>query len=180
MNARTIVAALVLSAVFGLGVLTLAGGPAEEGPMPCADVPRPSVDPGNDPLERVEVWLSAPNGTRLAIVEALIAASPDARRIGLRETETLVDGEGMLFVHGSDSTWTYRTTGVSFPLDLVFAGSSGDIRTIHHAPTPDGGSDNEYTGRGRYVLQVPRGYTNLTGVGVGDCLVVPPGLRNAA
>lgn len=180
MDARRVVTALVLVAVLGLGVSALLGGPTDKGPTPCADVPRPSVDPASDPADRIEVWLSAPNGTRLTTVEAQIAASPDARRIGLRETDTLADGEGMLFVHGSDSTWTYSTTGLTFPLDIVFAGSAGDIRTIYHAPIPDGVGDDAYAGKGRYILQVPRGYTNRTGVGVGDCLAVPHGLRNAA
>jgi hypothetical protein len=171
------VAVVALAAVLVLGALTLAGGPAD-GPSPCTDVPRPSVDPGSAPLDRLELWLSAPNGTRLATVEARLAASPDARRIGLRETDHLDDGEGMLFVHGSDSTWTYRTDGVAFPLDIVFAGSQGEIRTIHHAAVTEG--DEGYAGRAQYILQVPRGYTNRTGVAVGDCLAVPPGLRNAA
>lgn len=179
MDVRTVVTALVLVVAFlALGAHVLVDEPDDE-PSPCVDVPRPSVESGSAPQDQVEVWLAAPNGTVLARVEARIAATPEARRIGLREVEHLPDGHGMLFVHGSEATWTYSTAGVSYPLDIVFAGSEGDVTAVHHAPAAPGGSD-EFSGRGRYVLQVPRGYTNETSVDVGDCLAIPSGLRNAA
>jgi uncharacterized membrane protein (UPF0127 family) len=181
-NTRTVVAALVVVAALGAVAATvLEDGTDGAGPSPCSDVPRPTVDLSNGSLDRVEVWLSAPNGTVLARLGALIAASPESRRIGLRETDRLTDDEGMIFVHGSEADWSYGVEGVGYPLDIVFARSGGEITTIHHAPPPDElDPDRRFSGRGQYVLQVPRGYTNRTGVAVGDCLAIPAGLRNAA
>ena len=52
----------------------------------------------------------------------------------------------------------------------------GTVTTIHHAPTEPGESGDDltrYRGRGTYVLEVPRGYANATGLAVGDRVVIP-------
>lgn len=181
MNLRAAVTVLVVVLALGAVALSFLDGADREEPSACTDVDRPPVDLENGSHERIELWLSAPNGTVLARVEALIAASPESRRIGLRETDRIADGEGMLFVHGSEANWSYSVAGVGYPLDIVFARSGGDITAIHHAPTQtEADGDRLYSGRGQYVLQVPHGYTNRTGVDVGDCLAIPAGLRNAA
>jgi uncharacterized membrane protein (UPF0127 family) len=41
------------------------------------------------------------------------------------------------------------------------------------------GSDlREYRGRAKYVLELPRGYANETGLDAGDRVRVPPAYRN--
>ncbi len=182
MNIRAIVAVLVVVGALGaIGLSLIDDGAEPATPSACTDVPRPSVEFGNSSLNQVEVWLSAPNGTVLARVDAFIAASPVSRRIGLRETESLADGEGMIFVHGSEANWSYSVAGVGYPLDILFARTGGEITTIHHTPTTvEADGDRRFAGRGQYVLQVPHGYVNRTGVTVGDCLAIPAGLRNAA
>ena len=89
MNLRT--AVIVLVAIAALGVIVTGhfdGDTDRADRSPCADGPRPAVDLRNGSLDRVEVWLATPNGTVLARVRAQIAASPESRRIGLRETDT--------------------------------------------------------------------------------------------
>jgi hypothetical protein len=76
----------------------------------------------------------------------------------------------MLFVHGSEGTRAYVMREMSFPLDIVFVDANGTITRIHHAAVDD---DREFTGRGKYVLEVNRGWANRTGVDVGDRIVVP-------
>ncbi|MFB6311817.1 MAG: DUF192 domain-containing protein [Salinirussus sp.] len=178
MNRRAVVAAVLIGVMILISGLVIFDGDTSPMPKsPCADVPRPAIDPGSGPRDRIEVWLSAPNGTVVASVEAQIAATPDARRRGLQDVDRLDTGEGMLFVHGSEANWSYSTLGVSIPLDAVFAGSTGEIVSIQHATA---GEAAAFSGRGQYILQVPRGYVNATGIAVGDCLAVPAGLRNAA
>jgi uncharacterized membrane protein (UPF0127 family) len=80
----------------------------------------------------------------------------------------------MLFVHGESAEYTYVMRGMSFGIDIVFAAPNGTITTIHEAPPPapgEDGSDQAYTGDGRYVLEVNRGWTADRGVEVGDELV---------
>jgi uncharacterized membrane protein (UPF0127 family) len=56
----------------------------------------------------------------------------------------------------------------------VFVGADGTVTRIHHAQTE---SDNEnltrYSGRGKWVLEVPYEWTDEHGVEEGDRLEVP-------
>jgi uncharacterized membrane protein (UPF0127 family) len=134
------------------------------------------VDPG--PYQSATVTLSDENGTELTVVEARIADTKEKRRVGLMRTESLEDGSGMLFVHPRGGTYTYHMKNMSFDIDIVFVGADGTITVVHHAaaPGPDGASDT-YTGTGKYVLEVPRGFTNRTGVEAGDRVEIPDALR---
>lgn len=122
------------------------------------------------------VTLRDGNGSTLASVAVRIANTSQERYTGLSETESLADGEGMLFVYDREGRHTYVMRNMSFPLDIVFVAANGTITRVHHAETEPGERGDEltgYTGRGQYVLEVPRGYTNQTGVGVGDTVAVP-------
>jgi len=126
------------------------------------------VDVGE--YERANVTVEGADGDQLATVQVRIADTQDKRRVGLSRTDSLANGSGMLFVHGGVDTHTYVMRNMSFPLDIIFADSDGTITTIHHAPV-DGGS---YEGRGQYVLEVPRGWANATGVTTGARIEIPP------
>jgi uncharacterized membrane protein (UPF0127 family) len=130
------------------------------------------VDPGE--YDRTNVTVYGEDGERLATVDARIADTQDKRRVGLSRTDSLAFGKGMLFVHGSEGSQTYVMRNMSFPLDIIFADSDGTITTIHHAPV-DGDS---YEGRGQYVLEVPRGWANETGVSTGARIEIPPSVED--
>ncbi|MBV0902612.1 DUF192 domain-containing protein [Haloarcula salina] len=114
-------------------------------------------------------------GEALGTVEVRIAETGTQRFVGLSETESLGPDEGMLFVHESEETHTYVMRNMSFPLDIIFVAENGTITTIHHAPTPPEGEQysERYSGYGKYVLEVNRGWTNRTGVTVGDHVELP-------
>ncbi len=135
--------------------------------------PAAFIDPGE--YDRTTVTLVDDNGTDLATVDVRIADTRDKRRVGLSDTESLEAGEGMLFVHPRQDRQTYHMKDMDFPLDIVFVANNGTITRIHHAPVPEEiqGGDGQFAGVGRYVLEVPRGYTNETGVDVGDRVEIP-------
>lgn len=129
-------------------------------------------DPGT--YERTTVTLEDANGSTLANVSVRIADTSTKRCVGLSDTKSLPDGEGMLFVHPKEGEHTYVMRDMAFPLDIVFAASNGTVTEIYHAPTEPGGGDlTRYRGRGKFVLEVPRGYANETGLDVGDRIAVP-------
>jgi uncharacterized membrane protein (UPF0127 family) len=137
----------------------------------------PPLEPSD--YENATVTLRDENGTRLTTVDVRIADTDRKRYVGLSETAGLDPGEGMLFVHESVDTRAYVMRNMSFPLDILFVAPNGTITTIHHAPTEPGESGDElteYRGRGKYVLEVPRGYTNATGIDEGDTVEIPDGL----
>jgi len=129
--------------------------------------PEPVATPGSD-YDTATVTVVDGNGTQVATVDAWVADSFGKRYTGLSETEALEAGQGMLFVHASESNHAYVMRDMDFPLDMVFIAADGTITTIHHAPLESDGDLTQYSGRSKYVLEVPMGYTNETGVEVGD------------
>lgn len=117
------------------------------------------------------VIVSDENGTEKAVIEVEVADTRQERFTGLSDHESLDDGDGMWFVYDTESQHTYVMRRMDFPLDIIFVGADGRITSIHHrrAPGPnEDGNDITATGTGQYVLEVPRGYANETGMEVGD------------
>lgn len=141
--------------------------------------PTQFLSPGE--YDDTAVTITDADGTELATVDARVADTAQKRRIGLRRTGTLADGEGMFFVHGSDGEKPYiMPPEMNFSLDIVFIAPDGTVREIRYADAPDGDTTLEYPGRGKYVLEVPRGYTNRTGIGPGDRVGIPENYTGAA
>jgi hypothetical protein len=137
-----------------------------------------TVDPPDDAdYDRTTVVLVDASGERLAEVDVRIADTPEKRYLGLSNTESLGPREGMLFVHDEEGQYAYVMRDMAFPLDIVFVSAEGTVTTIHHATLPpDGTSESDltrYRGRGRYVLELPLGTANETGLDEGDRVVVP-------
>jgi len=108
-------------------------------------------------------------GERLATVDARVADTALKRYVGLSATDSLAADEGMLFVHEAPGERAYVMRGMAFGLDIVFVAADGEITRIHEAG-PD--ADGRFEGRGRYVLEVRRGYTDDRGIETGDRVVV--------
>jgi hypothetical protein len=128
-----------------------------------------------DGSDRATVVLYGDDGPRAA-VDVRIADSYVERYRGLSGSDPLADGEGMLFVHPEEGEYAYVMRGMGYPLDIVFVGANGTVTRVHHAPLPPPETPNRdltrYPGRGKYVLEVPYGYTNRTGIRAGDRMVV--------
>ena len=110
-------------------------------------------------------------GESLATVEVRVADGLVKRYVGLSATEELPAGEGMLFVHGDSAERAYVMRDMAFGLDIVFADANGTVTTIHEA-APESAPLTRYEGTGRYVLEVPRGWSERHGVDPGDRLVI--------
>jgi uncharacterized protein len=121
--------------------------------------------------DRTEVRVLDSDGEPKATIDAEIADTPGERYTGLSDHDSLEDGEGMLFVHGSEDERTYVMRNMDFGIDIVFVGADREITTIHNAPEPgpdEDGADQEYTGDARWVLEVPIGYADENGIEPGD------------
>ncbi|WP_436911959.1 DUF192 domain-containing protein [Halosimplex marinum] len=154
---------------FGVCLLLLIGGvyAVQSGLLYQLDPPDP------DDYERVTVTAYDENGAELATVEARVADTDPKRYLGLSNTSDLAMGEGMLFVHEEAENHGYVMRDMAFPLDIVFVGADERVTTIHHAAVPEDSYEKTYRGRGKWVLEVPRGWVNRTGVEVGDRIAVP-------
>lgn len=153
----------VTMAAVGLGVVALVVG--------GGSVALDSTPFASDSREQTTVTVVDENGTTLATVDARVADTAQERYTGLSETESLERGEGMLFVHDEEDTHAYVMRKMDFPLDMVFVAADGTVTTVHHAPLPSQTPPDDlvrYEGRAKYVLEVPKGYTNETGITAGD------------
>jgi len=121
--------------------------------------------------------VDAESGESLATVQVRVADTRQKRYVGLSETDELGADEGMLFVHDDEGEYAYVMRGMAFPLDIVFVDADGTVTRIHRAElSPAGGSGSDrtrYRGRGKYVLEVPLGYTDEHGIEPGDRLRIP-------
>ncbi len=117
------------------------------------------------------VTIHGEDGTEKLAVEVEVADTWQERYTGLSEHDSLEEGQGMLFVHGSEDERTYVMRDMDFDIDIIFIGADGQLTTIHHAEAPGPGEDGEdlqYTGEAKWVLEVPAGTVNESGVEVGD------------
>jgi len=123
--------------------------------------------------ETTEVRVERPDGEELGSVTAAIAETSDEWSLGLSDTDSLPEDWGMLFVSGSMSDLTFWMKDMDFGLDIVFVDDEKRITGIHHAPAPgpeEDGTDQRYSGRGQYVLEVNYEWTERHGVTEGDVL----------
>jgi uncharacterized membrane protein (UPF0127 family) len=127
----------------------------------------PVSTPGSDYDTATVVLLDA-NGTEMATVDAWVADTFSKQYTGLSDTSALEPGQGMLFVFDNEGDRAFVMRDMAFPLDMVFIDADGTITTIHHAPVESDGDLTQYSGRAKFVLEVPMGYTNRTGIDVGD------------
>lgn len=129
------------------------------------------IERGGD-YDRTTVTFVADNGTALGTAYVRVADSYQKRYTGLSNTESLGPNEGMLFVHDREQQLAYVMRDMAFPIDIVFVAANGTITEIHHAELPpegsSGGELKRYRGVGRYVVELPYGWTNETGVDEGD------------
>lgn len=166
MQSRTLGYALtVVAVVLALGYLGVATGalaPYLGGYDPA--------EPGGYDHATVTVVDDA-TGEDLGTVEAAVADSFRKRYVGLSNTDELPEDRGMLFVHEDADRRTYVMRNMDFGLDIIFVAPNGTITTIHEAPAPgpdEDGVDQQYSGEGKYVLEVNRGWSANRGVEEGD------------
>ena len=120
-----------------------------------------------DAPDRTTVTVVDEDGSTLGAVEVRVADTFRERYTGLSDTESLGPNEGMLFVHDAEGEYAYVMRDMAFPIDIVFVGANRTITAVHHAETEERPL-TRYRGTGRYVLEVPYGWTTEHGVRAGD------------
>ena len=156
-------------------VVALLGGAAVQAGL----VSNPFAEDRDD----ATVTVTDGNGDELAVVEAEVADTSDERYTGLSEHESLENGSGMLFVHDGEAERTYVMREMDFGIDIVFVAENRTITRIHEAPEPgpdEDGENQRYSGRAKWVLEVPKGYTAAKGIEAGDRIEIAYGNGTAS
>jgi len=130
----------------------------------CAD------EPSESDYDTTILGVYAKSGETLAQVSVKIAARPWQRYRGLSNTNELDTGTGMWFVYPRAGIRTFVMRDMNYPIDMVFVDEDHRISAIYHAPVPNNSTLNEYSGRAKWVLEVPYGWSNRRGVRIGDII----------
>jgi uncharacterized membrane protein (UPF0127 family) len=161
----------VLNVLFVLAVVGLVLTTA----VAAGIVPPPATLFDTGEYDRATVTITNNCSQELGTVNVRIAESRQQKIVGLSETPTLENGSGMLFPYEESTEHTYVMRGMDYPLDIVFIGADGRINAIESAPAPgpnEDGNDIQRTGTGKYVLEVPRGWTERHGIAVGHRVII--------
>jgi len=109
---------------------------------------------------------------KLGELNVRVADTEQKRYTGLSNTKNLSDNEGMLFIHDTEGEQAYVMRDMSFPIDIIFINSNGEITKIHHAETEsEDSSPTLYRGTGKYVLETKYNYTKQNHIHEGDKII---------
>lgn len=99
------------------------------------------------------------------------------REQGLSGTDSLPDGQAMLFVFPNDSTWGIWMKDMKYPIDIVWLDSGKKVvYTVKNAKPSSYPEIFQPIEKARYVIELPSGTIEKTGIAVGDPAGLPSGV----
>ncbi|UPV76485.1 DUF192 domain-containing protein (plasmid) [Halorussus limi] len=109
-------------------------------------------------------------------VTLMVANEPSERQSGLMHREELANRTGMVFAYENAKQVSFWMKNTLVPLDMIFVAPNGTVLNVEHAePQPNASTSELETypsdGQAKYVVELPRGFANRTGVGPGTKLV---------
>lgn len=165
---------LTVAAALSLVAVGCGGEGTAPSATPTADVVEqfeevPPLHPSVDDWEEGTVEVVAADGT-VHHIAVRLATTPEQRSHGLMEVPELPDGAGMWFVYDDDRTGGFWMKNTLVPLDITYVGSDERIVSVAHAVPCERDPCPVYDPEGAYqhVLEVPGGYLERIGAGVGD------------
>ncbi len=131
----------------------------------------PLVSCGEDSrLPETELRIVCGDGREVSVV-AEVADTEETRSRGFMGREVIPDGTGMIFVFDRDQILSFWMKDTPHPLSIAYIDSRGTIRDIYHM-TPFSMASWTSTVSVRYALEVPQGWFDREGIGVGDRVVI--------
>lgn len=121
-------------------------------------------------LPTMELQILCGDGREVSVV-AEVADTEETRSRGFMEREVIPDGTGMIFVFDRDQILSFWMKDTPHPLSIAYIDSRGIIRDIYHM-TPFSMASWTSTVSVRYALEVPQGWFEREGIGIGDRVVI--------
>ncbi len=97
-------------------------------------------------------------------VDVEVAATPEARTRGLMWRTELPAGQGMLFIFPDEEVQSFWMRNTLIPLDMIFIDSTGRIVGVIERAAPRTLTSRSVGVPGRYVLEVPGGWSQTVGL----------------
>ncbi len=110
-------------------------------------------------------------------VSVEVADTEAKRELGLSYRDSLLPGNGMLFVFDLPDKYGFWMKDMSFSIDMIFIDQSGRVVTIAADAKPESYLQNPPevfypTAPIKYVLEVPAGFAQQYGIAVGSKVVL--------
>ncbi len=133
----------------------------------------PPLHPSVDGWEAGVVEVTASDGTAHPVA-VRVARTEQQRQHGLMEVPELPDGAGMWFAYDQDRTGGFWMKNTLVPLDITYVGADDRIVDVAEAVPCESDPCPPYPPSGPYrnVLEVPGGYLDRIGAGVGDVVTL--------
>ena len=108
-------------------------------------------------------------------IHVMLADTPQEQQKGLGGRDAIDAGEGMLFVFDTDEKWRIWMKDMRFGIDIIWLDAQGRIVDIRDHVYPESYEKAipdifEPKEKARYVLEVIAGYTQATGIHIGDII----------
>jgi uncharacterized protein len=115
----------------------------------------------------MKLRISNPARNQLLATAADLAESQQQKATGLLNRVALVPGEGLLIPDAS----SIHTKGMSFPIDVVFLDSTGQVLDVLAGLSPGGHAERD---NATAVLELPAGMIAASATQTGDMLQFAP------
>jgi uncharacterized membrane protein (UPF0127 family) len=125
----------------------------------------------------VTIEFKGSRGPRVLTVE--VVDTPEERRTGLRNRQSLPENNGMLFVWPGESTSSFGMPETYIPLTVAFIGQDGTIihfEDMEPLSNTSHGSPEPYY----YAVEANQGWFERNGIAVGDQVTIPEGVADEA
>ncbi len=116
---------------------------------------------------RDEVTLRPRHGPEVRVAVE-VAATPQARELGLMYRDQLGPSAGMLFVFPTAQPLSFWMRNTKIPLDILYLDDAGEIVRIHRRTTPFSEAPLPSGRAVRFALEVEGGFTERHGIDEGD------------
>ena len=102
-----------------------------------------------------------------------VVDTPEGRQQGLMFRQELADDAGMLFDFQQEREVSFWMRNTFIPLDMIFVGSDGVVKTIHVNARPQDPTSIPSQVPVRFVLEIPGGRSEEIGLKPGDTMEHP-------
>ncbi len=113
-------------------------------------------------------FFKADGTTPIQLIDIEVAGTDQERQQGMMHRRFMAQGTGMLFPSDRDEPQSFWMKNTYVALDIIYIKSDKTIVSMHKNAQPLSEASLPSTEDAQYVLEVPGGYCDTQGIGIGD------------
>jgi len=113
-------------------------------------------------------FLKADGSTPIQLIDIEVAATDQERQQGMMHRRFMSEGTGMLFLSDRDEPQSFWMKNTYVALDIIYIKSDKTIVSMQKNAQPLSETSLPSSEDAQYVLEVPGGYCDTQGIGIGD------------